>query len=101
MTSPTSTLLSAREVGALLRVSKSTVYQMHAQGLIPPCVRLSLRRMRWTPESIEHHIKMQTQGASRRQAPAVPERPAAQLLPRPRRARAQPQPSVVDPLVAS
>ena len=91
-------LLNAREVAALLQVSKSTLYLMHRGGLIPPARVLSARRLRWLRSEIEGFILAR---AEPRRRSAVPERPQAKVVRRPRRAPSPEQPASVGPQAAS
>jgi predicted DNA-binding transcriptional regulator AlpA len=49
-------LLSCRQVGELLSVSKRTVLRMSARGELPPPIRLAGRLPRWRLSDIQSHL---------------------------------------------
>ena len=46
-------LLSEKDLAELLEVSQRTIRRMHADGRLPRGKRISDRRVRWSPTTIE------------------------------------------------
>jgi excisionase family DNA binding protein len=54
-------LLDAQEVALMLKVSAKTIHKLVREGKLP-CVQVTTRERRFTPEQIQHYIESQSVG---------------------------------------
>ena len=53
-------LMTAKDIQAYLRISKSTVYLMLTRGELPEPIRVSRQAVRWDPEEIRARFRRET-----------------------------------------
>ncbi len=71
-----SRLFTAEDVAAILSISLKTVHKLVREGKLP-CVQVTTRERRFTPEQVQQYIESQSTGirVDKKPAPAVSSRP--------------------------
>ncbi|MGO9570505.1 MAG: helix-turn-helix domain-containing protein [Desulfomonilaceae bacterium] len=69
-------LLDAQEVALIIKFSVKTVHKLVREGKLP-CVQVTARERRFTPEQVQQYIESQSTGirVDKKAAPAVSSRP--------------------------